>query len=122
MVVDDEPGVRELAVQMLRANGFEAEDVASGEEALARVARQPRAYDLVLLDLAMPQMDGLEVRRALLDSRPNLPILMMSGYADLGREDSVVGSGGSFIRKPFRAERLVRKVSETLARVAAPVS
>ena len=80
---------------------------AGGEEARELVAGDPEAFDLVLLDLVMPGLSGADLVRALQFLRPDLPIVVMSGYSNLALGPTVAELGiAGFLEKPFTAARL----------------
>jgi CheY-like chemotaxis protein len=117
LVVDDEAPVRRLAVSALTRAGHDAEGVESGEVALARIAAG-RLPDLILLDIAMPGMSGIEVLGELRSEHPHLPVLLSSGYA--GREASGVADPAvDFLPKPYRLSQLTAAVEALLERVGA---
>ena len=80
LVADDEDLVRDVADTMLRQIGFEVVAVQDGREAVQAFAADPHRFDLVLLDLTMPIMSGSEALQAIRQIRPDVPVLIMSGY------------------------------------------
>lgn len=110
LVVDDEEGVRDVAVRVLQELGFDTLTAVDGRDALDLVDRVGDRITAVLLDLSMPRMGGQEAFRHLREAFPNLPIIMMSGYSE-----QVVASQFSrsepgitaFLQKPFLAEDLI---------------
>ncbi len=114
LVVEDEASVRELAVRLLRASGYEVIEAAGGEEALEALDEGP--VDLLLTDVVMAGMSGRELAERLTASRPELPVLFMSGYTDdIVVRHGVARDGRSFLPKPFTRETLLRAVSEAIA-------
>jgi CheY-like chemotaxis protein len=112
LVVDDDPDMRHVLVASLETLGYqvlEAVDGPAGLEALA--AGSP---DLMVVDFAMPGMNGAEVARAARERRPDLPIVFASGYADTAAIESVAGHNALILRKPFRMDDLQAIVAETL--------
>ena len=114
LVVEDEAGVRELAVLLLTEAGYEVTAVASAEEGL-RSARA-RTPDLLLSDVVMADASGGELALRLRAEAPGLPILLMSGYTDdvvarhLVREQRL-----AFLEKPFTRGTLLEAVGAALA-------
>ena len=113
LLVDDEEGVRKLVYAILRSNGYDVLDAASGPAALAVYEKNAHKIDMVLTDIVMPQMTGLELGSQLAERSPGLKILYMSGY-----RDNPIGAGGTtpqaFLHKPFTPDTLLSKVREVL--------
>lgn len=121
LVVDDDPHIRQLLVFALEKAGLSAREAEDGEAALAAVAQTPP--DLVVLDINMPKLDGLEVCRRL-RAQGDLPILFLSSRDD--EIDRVLGielGGDDYVVKPFSPREVVARVQAILrrARAAAPV-
>jgi PAS domain S-box-containing protein len=118
LVVEDEPAVRGLLSAVLQKAGYKLHEASSGAEALAQIDRIPK-LDLLVTDVIMPEMTGVEVARRIVQLRPGTPVLYMSGYADevLQHEDVVAGS--SFLQKPFRPDVLMSKVRDIVEGVTA---
>lgn len=109
LVVDDEPVPCTVTARMLRAAGFLVRTAASGDEALRIV--ESEGVRLVVTDIAMPGMNGLELAERLRQSRSYLPVLFMSG-AMSPRE--IRAFSGPFLQKPFSEADLLREVSRLL--------
>lgn len=117
LVVDDEPLIREAAAEMLQLLGFETLQASDGEEALAELARRPDEIRLVLMDLTMPGMDGREAFRHMKLRRPDLRVILSSGYSEQEAVQAFRGKGlAGFIQKPYRMADL----GEAVARAMAP--
>ncbi len=115
LLVEDDPNVRAVLVQMLDGLGYNVSVAASGEEALQVAAASPVAIDLLITDLILPGMNGRETAVALHARRPDLKVLYMSGYTD----DTVIRAGGydagrAFIQKPFGGAEIARYIRELL--------
>ncbi len=118
LVVDDDESVRHLSALFCRRLGLEVVTAGNGPEALARLATPEEAFDAVLLDLSMPGMDGLAVLAEIRRSRPDLPVLLVSGYADrIPREPD---RATRFLAKPFSLETLADALKQTLERSPTP--
>ncbi len=104
LVVDDDPNVREVLVETLDALGYRVFEAADGPSGLAVL--QESVPDLLMLDFAMPGMNGAEVAREALARRPNLPIVFATGYADTAAIIEVAGPEALVLRKPFRVNEL----------------
>ena len=114
LVVEDEPVLREGLTELLGRAGYLVEAVADGEAALAR-GSDP-SIELLLLDLMLPRMDGLEVCRRLRELRPDVPILMLTARGS--EDDKVAGlrvGADDYVTKPFSTKELLARV-EALAR------
>ncbi len=114
LVVDDEPGIRTLLREYLRADGHEVVEAASGAEALACFAEQP--VDLVLLDIGLPDMDGLEVLRTL---RRTSEVYVIMATARAEELDKLVGlqvGADDYVTKPFSPREVAARVKTVLRR------
>jgi PAS domain S-box-containing protein len=115
LVVDDEEAVRTMASRMLRAIGFEAVAAPNGAAALALIGERGDTVNAVLLDLTMPRMDGCETFRELRHLRPDLPVILCSGFDLLGSEDRFPGLDFSgFLHKPYRIAELTEALRKAL--------
>ncbi len=115
LLVEDEPLVRMATAELLRDSGFEVTEAASAEVALA-LFEAGDSFDCVVTDHLMPGITGVELARILRASHPDLPVMLLSGYAEL---DSF-GSELPFMSKPYRADDLVAKVSALAGRKSLP--
>jgi two-component system cell cycle sensor histidine kinase/response regulator CckA len=101
LLVDDELAVRESMARLVVGLGFECVQAASGREALALYHARDR-YDLIVLDLIMPECSGEEVMKAILDTDPTQRILLVSGFNLRDRDTSLPKSETvAFLQKPF---------------------
>jgi nitrogen-specific signal transduction histidine kinase/CheY-like chemotaxis protein len=120
LLVEDEAAVRELTREILELEGYTVLEAADGPTALALVRDVPGSIDLLLTDVVMPQLSGGQLAARLLQERPDLRVLFMSGYT----EDAIVhhgvrDAGAALLPKPFTPDALARKVRETLDAVRA---
>ena len=116
LVVDDEKHIRDSCIKLLQRKRFEADGAASGIEALEKIGKQ--AYDLVLLDIRMPGMDGIEVLRRAKEIVPNIVVLVLTGHGTIDTANEAMGLGAAgFIRKPISIEDLAETIDATLDRV-----
>ena len=112
LVVDDDEAVREVTANFLDDLGYEVIEAGSGGAALEQLERHPK-IDAVILDFAMPGMNGADLARELRLRRPGAPILFATGYADA---EALTDIGDHLIvHKPFTQVELARKLSRTLA-------
>jgi len=107
--------VRTVAERALTRHGYTMLVAESGEAALEILAREEQ-IDLMISDVVMPTMDGPTVVRAARESRPDLPILFISGYAEEQLRKSIDIPAVSFLPKPFSVRQLAEAVRDTLAR------
>jgi CheY-like chemotaxis protein len=114
LVVDDEPGMREVAVRALQTHGYRALEAGDGVEALAVLRAVPTRVDLVVTDLAMPRMDGRQLASELRRSRPDLPVLFISGYTDGDGAEGHENGRTRFLAKPFAPDTLLGRVRSLL--------
>jgi len=114
LVVEDESGVRRLAVKFLKLHGYQVIDAENGAEALEILGVYAGKIDLVLTDVVMPGMNGTEMVERILQRRPNVKVIYMSGYAEeiFHRDGSATPT--HLLQKPFSAEELICTVREVL--------
>ena len=114
-LVEDDPLVRRLVLKVLSLDGYRIQEAASGEEALALLAADAQTPDLLLTDIVMPGMSGIEVAAAFRQRLPRLRVLYMSGYANeiLARE-GVRDGQSAFLAKPFSPAELRAAVQHAL--------
>ena len=106
LIVDDDPAVRQVTVEMARDLGCEVVQAAGGEQALALVAKLTPPPKFMLLDYAMPGMNGLQLVRALRERGLTAPIALVTGYAELSDADIAAGQLAGLLRKPFTIREL----------------
>jgi two-component system cell cycle sensor histidine kinase/response regulator CckA len=114
LLVEDEPGLRELAATVLQKQGYEVLKAAHGEEALTIVRqRGDQRIDLVLTDIVMPEMGGKAMVEWLQATHPELPILFTSGYTDWDL-DEAMDKKIEFLPKPYTPSALVRRTRKVI--------
>lgn len=115
LVVDDEPQIRRALSRTLEANGFDVRAVGTGEEALTSLQWRP---DVILLDLMLPDLDGLEVARRIRE-QANTPILVLSARGEEPRKVLALDQGvDDYITKPFGTEELLARIRVALRHAA----
>ncbi|HQH26830.1 MAG TPA: response regulator, partial [Oligoflexia bacterium] len=115
LIVDDEGNIRALAASLLMKIGFSVFTASSGIEALQMLRQNPEGFDLVVTDQTMPQMTGLELAVSLRQIRPDLKIVLMSGYSDQITEERLQQCGISrFLPKPVAPAALTAAIHEVL--------
>jgi len=115
LVAEDEEAVRQIIEKALDAHGYRVLSARDGAEALERASAYAGQIDLLVTDVVMPDMNGRELSRRLVENRPNLRTLYLSGYTDdaiLHR--GVLQQGVAFLQKPFSLRMLARKVREVI--------
>ena len=117
LVVEDDETVRSLTVMLLRKMGYRVFEASNGEEALALLGKARAQVDLVLTDVVMPKMGGVELANKMEHLYPTLKVLFMSGYPSDASEDekSKAVDTSRVIYKPFSKERLASKIREALS-------
>jgi len=116
LLAEDEAALRRLLARLLALNGFDVMEAGDGAEALQLIAARKRFPDLLITDVVMPRMGGLELAVELRLTCPLLPVLFISGYADsvfLGSEE--LRNGTFFLSKPFPPDTLINQVRQMFA-------
>src|SRR5579872_6575404 len=115
LIIDDEAAIRESLETLLSLEGYAVESAENGELGLERIAEQP--FDLVLLDLALPGRNGLEILGTIRERETNLPVIMITAF---GTVDNVVeairGGAQNFVQKPWDNEKLLADIRAAIAR------
>ncbi|HPF70531.1 MAG TPA: sigma-54 dependent transcriptional regulator [Candidatus Krumholzibacteria bacterium] len=113
LIVDDEATIRSSLQESLAADGYDVETAESGEEALARCHNQ--VFDLVITDLKLPGVSGLEILQALRNQGNETPVIMMTAYGDV---DSAIGAmklgAYDYVKKPFKLGEMKKQVKAAL--------
>jgi CheY-like chemotaxis protein len=111
LLVDDEETVRGIGTEMLKELGFDVITAGDGREALEIFSRDPASIQFVILDLTMPHMDGEQCFRELRRVKPDVKVIMSSGYNEQEVTQKFVGKGlAGFIQKPYRMAVLMDSV------------
>jgi len=119
LVVDDEPNIIATVAPLLRARGYEVFSAMSGHAALDVFNRDKP--DLVILDLGLPDMNGVEVCRHLREASPGVPILVLSARGAEGDKVNALDAGADdYVTKPFGAAELLARIRAALRRVDGP--
>ncbi|OGP95557.1 MAG: hypothetical protein A2157_16500 [Deltaproteobacteria bacterium RBG_16_47_11] len=122
LVVEDEEGVRKLAVRILQRQGYKVLEASDGGEASILCDQHGGTIHLLLTDVVLPAMSGRKFAENLLSMRPEMRVLYMSGYTDNAiAAHGVLEEGLNYIQKPFTVGRLLRKVREVLDKNSDPI-
>jgi DNA-binding response OmpR family regulator len=115
LVVDDEKNIRLTLAQALESSGLLVQTAGNGEEALQKLSKAD--FNLILLDLKLPGMDGLEVLRRIRQSRPKLRVIIITAHGTIEYAVEAMKSGAvDFLRKPFSPDEIRAIVQRVLAR------
>jgi len=107
LLADDESGIRALTREFLEGEGYLVSEAGDGQAALEAFEADPQSWDLVILDLVMPRLDGAEVLNRIQRVRPELPALLISGYSAAARPGLLDAPHRCFLAKPFRLQELL---------------
>ena len=117
-IVDDEEAIRRSASFMLKTSGYAVETWANGALFLKEIRHVPEGC--VLLDVRMPEMDGLEVQQAMLERGVTMPVIVLTGHADVSIAVRAMKAGAvDFLEKPFEKAVLIASSEAAFARMAA---
>jgi CheY-like chemotaxis protein len=114
LLVEDAAPLRALYRTFLESQGYTVLAAEDGERALKAAGEFPGRIDLLLTDVSLPKLKGPALAKALLQPRPELRVLLVSGFADNAIADGQAPDGAAFLQKPFGREVLVRKVRDML--------
>lgn len=115
LVIDDERPIRNALKDILEYEKFIVAEAPDGLEGLELLKKGP--YDLVLCDIKMPKMDGIDVLEKILEIQPDIPVIMISGHADIDTAVGAIKKGAyDFIAKPLDLNRLLITVRNALER------
>ena len=116
LVADDEQNLRRVLVALLRRDGYEVVQAASGLEAIERLAD----VDVVITDLRMPGADGMEVLRTASKNHPHVPVIMITAYGSVGQAVEAIKAGAfDYIEKPFEQDSIRSIVAKAIGQAAA---
>ena len=113
LFVDDEEVLVELTKEFLELMGYVVTAHTSGQKALEEFTQTPNEFDFLITDLTMPGMSGLELIKAVTDVRPDLPVLLCTGYNPWDN-DEVIGDGVEYCLKPIGNHDLAKKMRQIL--------
>ena len=115
LVAEDNESMRRISKRVLNGAGYEVIEAVNGKEALRLIGENSRSISVLLTDIVMPEMDGVDLAKVVISKYPGIRILCMSGYADKQAElEEVLGHRAGYIQKPFDPDVLIRKLEELL--------
>ncbi len=121
LVVEDDESLRELTTEILQEIGYVVLVATNGRQALKICQESGQRIDLLISDMVMPEMDGLQLAEKVAGSHPSMKILLMSGYTEHAvMRQRALPPGIHFVHKPFTPTALRAKVREVLAKDGMP--
>jgi len=115
LIIDDEAAIRESLQTLLEMDGYSTETAESGKEGLTRAGEKP--FDLILLDVALPDANGIDLLAELRQRDPNLPVIIITAYGTVENAVRAMQSGAAnFVQKPWDNEKLLADVRAAVAR------
>ncbi len=116
LVVDDEEMLRNVAAAMLKSGGYEVILAEDGVDAVAKLEKYRDTIDCVLLDMKMPRMGGEEAFTEMRRIKPEIKVLLSSGYNEQTATNRFAGKGlAGFVQKPYTLKKILAKIAETMA-------
>ena len=112
LVVDDEPSIRRFAMRALLEEGFDVREAGDGEQALRIV--DAGGVSVLVSDVVMPRLNGVQLMERVARSHPQLPVVLMSGYAAPELAEMGIAAPCALLTKPFTPDRLVEEVRRCL--------
>lgn len=114
LLVDDELEFTQVLSERMKSRGIDVDTAASGPEALEKV--KSKSYDAIFLDLSMPEMNGIETLRHLINDNPDLQVILLTGYATLQKGVEAIKLGAmDFLEKPAGIQKLIETIKEAKA-------
>jgi len=111
LVIDDNDAFRDLLREVLTDRGFKISEAANGEDALQMMDKE--FYDMAIVDLEMPRLNGLEFTKRVKARSPRFPVVMVTAYASFYQPSEILAAGvDAFLQKPVPMDKLVKVVEE----------
>jgi DNA-binding NtrC family response regulator len=115
LIVDDEVEFSQVLAQRMETRGISVDTAGGGKEAIQK-ARE-KSYDAIILDLSMPEMNGMEALTHLLGDNPDLQVIVLTGYATIEKGVEAIKHGAmEFLKKPARLEELIEQIERAKAK------
>lgn len=113
LIVDDNPNMSSLLAEMLEVFEYESIRAADGLEAIDKIEQDD--FDLVITDMRMPKMSGLDLLQKIKEKRPDMPVVVISGYAlDEEGNDILSSQADGFLNKPFKMSDIEQLLSQVV--------
>jgi CheY-like chemotaxis protein len=113
LIVEDNPINMELVMEILSAHGFSADMAVNGEEAIVKLEKEE--YGLVLMDIELPGMDGVNATKIIKSKHKNLPIIALTSYAMKGDRERFIAAGfDDYISKPIDINSIIDKINKLM--------
>jgi CheY-like chemotaxis protein len=112
LLADDDADMRDFLKDELTNAGFTVTTVGNGADAIVKAAEQP--FDMILLDMLMPGLDGIQVIRVLRKITPSIPIIGLTGYVGRGYMAQAMDLDVTTITKPINVPELIKEINDTL--------
>ncbi len=115
LVIDDDENIRKVVEAILKDQGYEVDTAESGKDAVQKT--QKNHYDLMLVDIRLPDMEGTELLTKVRDTTPRIRKIMVTGYPTLQNAVAAVNKGAdAYVMKPFDVDKLLDTIKEQLAK------
>jgi DNA-binding NtrC family response regulator len=115
LIVDDDENIRKVLMAILEDKGYNIESVGTAREAMRRTDR--KFYNLALIDIRLPDMEGIELLTKIRDTTPRMRKIVITGYPTLQNAVDAVNRGAdAYVMKPFDVDRVLRTISEQLSK------
>ncbi|MCW4005802.1 MAG: response regulator [Candidatus Bathyarchaeota archaeon] len=113
LVIDDDENIRKVVLAILKDNGYEVDTADSGSQAIAKTEKN--SYDLMLVDIRLPDMEGTELLSKVHDTTPKIRKIMVTGYPTLQNAVTAVNKGAdAYVMKPFDVDKMLETIKEQL--------
>lgn len=116
LIVDDEPELVAILSEMLEAHGYSTTSVSHSPDALQRFEQNPAAFNLVITDQTMPELNGSDMAARMRELNPAIPIILATGYSDSLGQKEAEAQGVSFMRKPIQLDVLTNMIADLLSK------
>jgi CheY-like chemotaxis protein len=115
LLVDDDRAVRTTTRRLLERSNFTVVEMEDGAEALSRFTAEPQAFDVLLSDIRMPHMDGVQLAQAVRVVSPGFPVVFISGFDDAGKQELDAIASVQLVAKPFASAQLFAALRRAIA-------